>query len=385
MKLKRHLAAIFCSAALLTTGAAMAPASAFPEEGTIIIDGKTFTVNRDCEGDNWHYEAKEHTLFLEGYEGLYIDLGPQEEGVTVNLSGNNRITSNVNIPALMSEGDLQITGEGVLELDVSACHCAVYAKGAALSISDTSVTVKGNGEVSEAAYMLMADSGLSILNSKIEIKDEVKGQGGAVGTISGDLEITGSEIDISSSEKALASLLGQVRLSGGKTVLSSSENAIYAKSGCAIEAGAKVEVTCKGEDTTAVYCPEGDIHVSSSELSVDAEKTALAGKYIILKDAYIAEPQEGMVREISSMCTISEDGKVASDVHILSGEKPTPTPTMSPTPVTLTPTNSPAPEAEGGSGFSVTPKMILGAGLLLVGVVVIVVILLSRNRERNQY
>ena len=384
MNLKRHLAAILSSAALLITCAGMTPASAFPEEGTIIIDGKTFTVNRDCKGDNWHYEAKEHTLFLEGYDGLYIDLGPQEEGVSVNLSGSNRITSNVNVPALMADGDLQITGEGELELDVSACHCAVYAKGSTLSISDTSMTVKGSGEVTDAAYMLMADSGLSIQNSKVDIKDEVTGQGGAVGTLSGDLEIKGSEIDVSSTAKALASLEGQVRLSGGKVILSSSENAIYAKSGCAIEESAKVKVTCKGEDMTAVYCPEGDIHVSSSELSVDAEKTALAGKYIILKDAYISEPEEGMIREISSMCTVYTDGNVASDVHILSGEKPTPTPTTSPTPVTVTPTNTPVPQAEEG-GFSITPKMILGAGLLVVGVVVIVVILVSRSRERNQY
>lgn len=145
-----------------------------------------------------------------------------------------------------------------------------------------------------------------------------------------------------------------------------------------------MDVICKGEEATAIYCPEGDIHVTSSELSVDAEKTALAGKYIILKDAYISEPEDGMVREISSMCTISADGKVASDVHVLSGEKPTPTPTPSPTPVTLTPTNTPVPDPENG-GFSVTPKMIVGAGLLLVGVVVIVVILVSRSRERNQY
>ena len=169
-------------------------------------------------------------------------------------------------------------------------------------------------------------------------------------------------------------------VSGGSALLSSAENAIYAKGGCTIEGTAKVEVVCTGEDTTAVYCPEGDIHVTSSELTVDAEKTALAGKYVILNDAYIAGPEEGTIREISSMCTIYVDGNVAPDVQILSGEKPTPTPTPSPTPVP-TPTNTPVPESESGSGFSVTPKMIVGAGLLLVGIVVIVVILVSRNRE----
>ena len=380
MKLKRQLAAILSSAALLITLAGMTTASAFPEEGTIIIDGKTFTVNRDCKGDNWHYEAKEHTLFLEGYEGLYIDLGPQEEGVAVNLSGSNKITSNVAIPALMADGDLTISGEGTLELDVSACHCAVYAKNSVLTIRDTSVTVKGSGEVSDAAYILMADSGLSISNSKIEIADEVKGQGGAIGTLTGDLTVNNSTLVVSSTAKALASLEGQVLVSGGSALLSSAENAIYAKGGCTIEGAAKVEVVCTGEDTTAVYCPEGDIHVTSSELAVDAEKTALAGKYVILNDAYIAGPEEGTIREISSMCTIYVDGNVAPDVQILSGEKPTPTPTPSPTPVP-TPTNTPVPESESGSGFSVTPKMIVGAGLLLVGIVVIVVILVSRNRE----
>ena len=380
MKLKRQLAAILSSAALLITLAGMTPAGAFPEEGTIIIDGKTFTVNRDCKGDNWHYEAKEHTLFLEGYEGLYIDLGPQEEGVAVNLSGSNKITSNVAIPALMADGDLTISGEGTLELDVSACHCAVYAKNSVLTIRDTSVTVKGSGEVSDAAYILMADSGLAISNSKIEIADEVKGQGGAIGTLTEDLTVNNSTLVVSSAAKALASLEGQVLVSGGSALLSSAENAIYAKGGCTIEGAAKVEVVCTGEDTTAVYCPEGDIHVTSSELTVDAEKTALAGKYVILNDAYIAGPEEGTIREISSMCTIYVDGNVAPDVQILSGEKPTPTPTPSPTPVP-TPTNTPVPESESGSGFSVTPKMIVGAGLLLVGIVVIVVILVSRNRE----
>ena len=228
MKLKRYFAAILSAAALLITLAGMTPASAFPEEGTIIIDGKTFTVNRDCKGDNWHYEAKEHTLFLEGYEGLYIDLGPQEEGVAVNLSGSNKITSNVAIPALMADGDLTISGEGTLELDVSACHCAVYAKNSALTIRDTSVTVKGNGEVSDAAYILMADSGLSISNSKIEIADEVKGQGGAIGTLTGDLTVNNSTLVVSSTAKALASLEGQVLVSGGSAVLSSAENSIYA-------------------------------------------------------------------------------------------------------------------------------------------------------------
>ena len=380
MKLKRYFAAILSAAALLITLAGMTPASAFPEEGTIIIDGKTFTVNRDCKGDNWHYEAKEHTLFLEGYEGLYIDLGPQEEGVAVNLSGSNKITSNVAIPALMTDGDLTISGDGTLELEVSACHCAVYAKNSVLTIRDTSVTVKGSGEVSDAAYILMADSGLSISNSKIEIADEVKGQGGAIGTLTEDLTVTNSSLTVSSTAKALASLEGQVLVSGGSALLSSAENAIYAKGGCTIEGAAKVEVVCTGEDTTAVYCPEGDIHVTSSELTVDAEKTALAGKYVILNDAYIAGPEEGTIREISSMCTIYVDGNVAPDVQILSGEKPTPTPTPSPTPVP-TPTNTPVPESESGSGFSVTPKMIVGAGLLLVGIVVIVVILVSRNRE----
>lgn len=383
MKLIRHLAAFLCSAALLITCAGMAPASAFPEEGTIIIDGKTFTVNRDCKGDNWHYEAKEHTLFLEGYAGLYIDLGPQEEGVTVSLSGNNRITSNVAVPALMADGDLLITGEGSLELEVSACHSAVYAKNSALSIQDTTVTVKGNGEVSEAAYILMADTGMTISGSKVEIKDEVQGQGGAVGTLAGDLIIQDSGLTVSSAAKALASLEGQVSISGGNVVLSSAESAIYAKGGCAISDAAKVEVTCTSEETTAVYCPEGDIHVTSSSLSVDAEKTALAGKYVILNDAYIAVPEEGMVKEISSMCTISVEGNVAADVQILSGEKPTPTPTPSPTPLP-TPTNTPVPTPESTSGFSVTPKMLVGAGLLLVGVVVIVVILVSRAKERRE-
>ena len=129
MKVFKALASATVTVALMVCAAGpQVLALASRDAGTIVVDGKTFSSAKNCKGDNWKYDAKSHTLSLDGYTGMYIDLSQQENAV-IELSGENKVTSNVEAPAIQVEGNLTIQGEGSLKLEVTACHSAVYAKG----------------------------------------------------------------------------------------------------------------------------------------------------------------------------------------------------------------------------------------------------------------
>ena len=354
-----------------------------PDTGIIVVDGMTFTVGRDCKGENWNYDADQHTLFLDGYNGMYIDLSTQENAV-ISLSGKNTVASHLNVPAILVDGSLTIEGEGSLTAEVSACHCAVYAKNGDLTVRDTSVQIKASGVVEDSAYLLMADGGVEISGTKIQIEDEIEGPGGAIGAMSGNLTVCGgTDISVSSASKGLTALEKEVHIldQGTSLDLVCEESAVYAKLSYVQEAGTTVHIESKNAESTALYCPEGDIHVTTSELKVKSEGAAMAGELIIINDAYVAVPEEAVIRQVSAMVTVTSETGVAKEVHILPGVAPTPTPTPTPTPIPPSPTPTPVPPAE--DGFIMTPRMILGGVLVIVALVTFAVILVGKVRGRD--
>lgn len=403
MRTRRTLASVICTVSILGTlagnvcaanlrnpnekgrvGTAPLCSLRDPEEGTIIVDGKAFSVYQNCKGENWKFVASEHTLYLDGYNGMYIDLGPLEEAKIV-LTGANFATSGLNAPALLVDGDLTIEGEGHLTLEVSACHNALYARGGALTISNTSLTIKGSGEFQDVSYLVMADQALTITHSEISIKDEINGQGGSIGSLTGDVQIDeGTKLAIFSTAKALSAPKGKILISGAGTSveLNTGDSALYAKKGITVEDRAEVLAQSSGENQTAVYAPEGDIRVDNAEMRIESPRTAIAGQKLVLSDAYICEPSEALTQVVSSLVTVVVDDTVAPVLHILPGVAPTPTPAP-----TNTPTPTPAPvitEApEEIDDRIVTPRMVLGACLIVAGLAAIVILLVSKIRGFN--
>lgn len=356
-----------------------------PEEGTIIVDGKAFSVLQNCKGENWKFVAEEHTLYLENYDGLYIDMGKQEEAKIV-LTGSNRASSNMKSPAILADGNLTIEGEGDLTLQVTACHSAIYVRNGKLTIQDTTLKAEVTGDVRDADDLIMADKSVILSHAEVTLNDEIACGGAAIGSRQLNISITnGTHLSISSKEKALATFFGKVSIDGADTSveITSEENAVYAKEGFILEGGASFAAKTTGELTTAVYCPEGEIQVNASELKVDAVRTAMAGVEITTSGAYITEPQEGVKQEVSSLMTIVVDGEVTGSLHIVPGVAPTATPTPTPSP-TPSPVPTVAEEVKQLDQPSITPRMLLGAGLILTGLAVVAVVLIMRIRGRNE-
>ncbi len=355
---------------------------------TIIVDGKVFAVSRDCKGDNWKFDSETHTLSLDGYDGLYIDLGTQEEA-TIQLSGDNKVASNLESPAIHVSGSLKIEGEGSLSLTTSACHAALYAQGGSLSLSQTTVTVEGTGATENTEYLVMSDGPLSVQSSALTIHDKVASTGGAIGNTSGDLMIEDSKITVDSLSRALVAMDGNIRITGADSVLdlSASESVIYGTKNIQIENGSKVSVHSSGMDHTAVFAPEGEISILSSELAIRAGKTAIASKELSLYDAYLAEPFDGAIEEVSSMQTVRFEKQVCSEVSIRPGPRPTATPTPTPTPTPVPATPTPTPGSEPGfldfidSEFS--SRTIIGGLLVAVSAIIIIVMIVSKVRNRR--
>ena len=150
------------------------------DAGTIIVDGRTFSSARNSKGDTWKYDAKTHTLTLKDYDGMYIDLSTQENAV-IELTGTNKVASHVEAPAIQVEGPLTIQGDGSLELEVTACRSALYAKNGDLYICGNEVLVKSSGTASDSAYLLMADGDGSVgldLPVPVILKAVIGGVGG---------------------------------------------------------------------------------------------------------------------------------------------------------------------------------------------------------------
>ncbi|MBO4688851.1 MAG: carbohydrate-binding domain-containing protein [Clostridiales bacterium] len=375
--------AVAVTGLVLLVSAAFAPA---PEEaGTIVVDGRTFSANQNCKGDTWKYVADEHTLYLDGFEGMYIDLSTQEEAV-IEVTGSNKVTSNLNCPAIMVTGNLQIRGEGTLDVEVTACHSAIYALGGDLLIDHCQLTVKGHGIAEEAAYLLMADDNLTMSGSRISVIDEIDGEGGVAGSLGGDILVgDGTTLMVFSRSKGLASLEGAVRFEGEDTSaeILATESAVYAKSEIAISGTKNVRAESSKPESTAVYCPEGNITISDTLVDICSEGAAMAGKKIEIIGGYIADPFDGEVKEISGMDTVILENTMVKEVHILTGAKPTPTPTPTPSP-TPTPTPTPTPQPEVDEGFSVTPRMIVGGVLVIVALCAVAVIVVGKIRGRDE-
>lgn len=352
------------------------------DERNIVIDGKAFSVLHDCKGENWKFDADEHTLYLDGYNGLYIDLGQQED-VKVVLTGSNRASSNLNMPALLADGNLTIEGEGELTLDVSACRSAVYARGGNLTIQDTTLTVKGSGDAEDATSLIMADQDVTISHARVKVSDAIGGPGSSIGSLQSDVIITnGADVNVNSTAKALAATAGEITINGAETSVEilAEDSAIYAKKGITLEDGAYLSAKSSKEETTAVYCPEGEIRITASEMVIESPRTAIAGQKIIIGGAYISEPVDSLTQVVSSLVTVVTNGEVVGRVHFLPGTAPTPTPTMTPTP-----TPSPIPTVVSDSSYADSPRIttrtIIGAGFILTGFVVIIVLLVSRIRR----
>jgi len=358
------------------------------ENKTIVVDGEVFAASRDCKGEGWAYDSENRVLSLDGYNGMYIDLGTQEN-VVVEVSGTNKAVSAIEAPAIRVSGSLTVKGQGKLELAASACHAALYAQGGELSISETDISVEGTGATQNTEYLVMADGPIKIESSTINIQDKVETSGGAIGNTTGNISITDSKITIDSSGKALVSIDGSVTVSGSSSelVLTSRETAIYGKKGIRLDMNSKTTASSKDTEGTTVFSPEGDIEINSADVKITSGKTAIAGRYIFLTGAYLADPFDGEINEVSSMQTVCFENAVCGNVQFLSGPRPTATPTPTPTPIPPTPTPTPSPETGIGDFFDsiFTPRMFIGGLLVVAGFVVIMILIISKIRNRNNY
>ena len=356
-----------------------------PRDGnSIIVDGQVFSTTRNASGDTWSFDAETKTLSLSGYEGMYIDLGAQEE-VTVEVSGVNKVTSNLETPAVIADGDVHVVGDGELMLYTSVCHSALCSRYGNLTITDTSVSISATGDNENTEYLISSAGSIEILNSTITIDDQAGANGGAIGAPEDILIGENASVDIGTNAMGIASAEGSLHVDGENTRISivSSNQSIYAKSGFEMTGGAVVNVVCSIEAGTAVFSPNGSVRVESSDLSVECGKTAVAGKFIVLADAYLATPLDGEISEVSSMKTIVIGDAVAGTVEILRGQAPTPTPSPTPTrrPVTPVPTKV-------NSDFLspvVTSRMIAGAGLVVLSLITVAVIIIRKVRSRDRY
>ncbi len=354
------------------------------DAGTIVVDGKTFSSAKNCKGENWKYDAKSRTLSLDGYDGMYIDLGHQEEETVIELSGTNKVISNVEAPAIQVEGDLTIRGEGSLDLQVTSCHSAVYAKNGDLTVDHCKLDAGGHGDVADSAYLLMADGDVTISGANISIQDEINGTGGAVGSLKGNILINdGTAMSIFSRSKALTSFAGAVRIEGSSTSaeLFATESAIYAKTEITVTGAKSVRAESNKTDSTAVYCPEGTITISETPVDIASSGAAIAGKNIEIRGGYISDPFDAEMKEVSGMISVVLGTDVVKEAHIQTGVKPTATPTPSPTP-TPVPTATPTPEPSENTGFQITPRMMIGGGMVVIALVVIAVLIIGKMRSR---
>ncbi|MBR5040949.1 MAG: hypothetical protein IKX68_07500 [Clostridiales bacterium] len=385
MKVFKKIISIACAAAVLM-GISAASTVAFTKEAdTIIVDGKTFNSTRNCKGDNWKYNAGSHTLSLNGYNGMYIDLGTQES-VVIELSGENNVVSHVASPAILVEGDLLITGEGSLSLDVDACHSAVCAQGGSLTIENTTVSVTGNGVVSDSGYLLMADKTVSMTGTRLSIVDEISGSGGAIGSMSGDILVNeGCTLTVFSSTKGIAAISGKVSIRGEGTEaeILATENSVYAKSGISVEEPARLRAESKNA-VTSVYCPEGNIVFNSVVVDISSESAAMAAKSIQMNNCYINDPFDCLISEVSELQTVTLYDEVWGEVHIIKGIAPTPTPSPTPTPTPI-PSPTTEPEEFGNTSRGITPRMIIGGVLVVAALSIFAVILVKEFRSRSRY
>ena len=385
MKVFKALASAAVTVALMVCAAGpQVLALASRDAGTIVVDGKTFSSAKNCKGDNWKYDAKSHTLSLDGYTGMYIDLSQQENAV-IELSGENKVTSNVEAPAIQVEGNLTIQGEGSLKLEVTACHSAVYAKGGDLTVDHCKLSVSGHGDVADSAYLLMADKNVTLSGVHASLGDEINGAGGAVGSLGGNILVNdGTIMTIFSRSKALTSIEGEVRIEGAATSaeLFATESALYGKTGITISGAENVRAESNKPESTAVYCPEGTIKITDTPVDIASEGAAMAGKNIEISGGYISDPFDAEVKEVSGMISIVLGTNVVKDLHILTGVKPTNTPTPSPTP-TPVPTATPTPAPSEGGGFQITSRMMIGGGMVVIALAVIAVLIISKMKSRE--
>ena len=385
MKALKRIISIACAAAVLM-GISAASTVAFEKEAdTLVVDGKTFSSTRNCKGENWKYNAETHTLSLNGYDGMYIDLGTQE-GAVIELSGDNKVASHVASPAILVEGDLTITGEGTLSLEVDACHSAVCAQGGSLTIENTTVSVTGNGVVSDSGYLLMADKTVSMTGTRLSIVDEISGSGGAIGSMSGDILVNeGCTLTVFSSTKGIAAISGKVSIRGEGTEaeILATENSVYAKSGISVEEPARLRAESKNA-VTSVYCPEGNIVFNSVVVDISSESAAMAAKSIQMNNCYINDPFDCLISEVSELQTVTLYDEVWGEVHIIKGIAPTPTPSPTPTPTPI-PSPTTEPEEFGNTSRGITPRMIIGGVLVVAALSVFAVILVKEFRSRSRY
>ena len=385
MKIRKALVSLLGAISILVCAAAPQLIAATRDAGTIVVDGKTFSSSRNCKGDNWSYDASSHTLTLDGYSGMYIDLGTQDQ-VVVEVKGSPKVTSQVAAPAIMVEGSLLLQGEGPLFLETDACHSAAYARNGDLTVNVGTMFVTGKGEVTDSAYLLMADGNVHISDTTVHIEDGISGSGGAVGSNCGEVKIgNGSNVSIDSKTKGITALEDQVYIEGKGTVVSvsSDESSIYAKKGITISSEALLEAECRKQEGTAVYCPEGKIALNNADAMVTSQGCAIAGESISFLDCFISYPEESETKLVSSMVTVISGNNVAAKVNVTHGVAPTATPSPTPTPTPVpTPTLTPVPE-NAGPFSEITPRMLIGAGLLIVALTVFAVIILGKIRGRD--
>ncbi len=135
-------------------------------------------VNTDQQGDHWDWDASAKTLTLNDFQGV-VNAGVREKSSAILLpedsmllleGDDNKITTNsYHCNGIYSDGDLIISGDGKLEINIeSAGASAVYVSNGVLTIEDEAEINVDSPRHVVYIYNLKSN------NTAVSVKDEAK-------------------------------------------------------------------------------------------------------------------------------------------------------------------------------------------------------------------
>ena len=163
--------------------------------------------------------------------------------VTIVLEGKNTLTA-----PFVTSGEEDYDGHGIFTEE----NCAV--------------TIEGSGSltVNADSIGIYADSDLTINSGKLDITSN---KAYAVHCNTGDISITGGELDITAKSVAVYCETGDINITGGELKLTSGSAAVYAGGGVTIDGSIKstsIETAAGGIRT------DGDLTIRNADVTVDA-------------------------------------------------------------------------------------------------------------------
>lgn len=215
-----------------TTAVAMSALLAMPTSAfaaTLVeVDGNQYNAGNAASGQGWSWDGADD-MVLDGYNGgaIYAEgtLNIQLKGENTIVATNNAAASGAvggsttalevvdarekdaggNTISIIEEGDLSITGDGSLQVEVesSIASDGIYASGD-LGIDGTTVKVNASSSA-EGAIGVKADGDLAVNNADVRVTADAKGglAGVAQGLSSNDISITNSNVEVSISNEVV--------------------------------------------------------------------------------------------------------------------------------------------------------------------------------------